>query len=66
MVKPNDEYRLKELYKILKWLETIRDGYETNKYRLPPLSVIYMFYDGYIKPELKEIDILKETKKISS
>lgn len=64
-VKPNRKLRLRALYDLLGRLNVVKKEYETGTYQLGPLMVCYMFYDGYSgEPELKEINILNEIKKL--
>jgi hypothetical protein len=64
VIKPNDSYRLKELYKVLKRIEILKDNFEKEENKLPPLNVCYLFYDNFSEAKLKHIDIHKEIKNL--
>lgn len=56
IIKPSK----KRLYELLDLLNRFKNLSEKDDNKYPPLSVCYMFYDNYDKPELKEINIFDE------
>lgn len=60
IIKPNPK-RLHLLYDVLRSLGILKNEYEKNNTQLPPLSMIYMFYNNFDgTAKLETIDILKE------
>lgn len=60
IINPSNS-RLSDLLGLIRRFQYLKEVYETNP--LPPLSVCYMFYNGYTgAPNVQKIDVLEEIK----